>query len=481
MHSCMATGKAMHHPWQSLLAKIVACPMPVTGSETHPTLKTKLPGPRSKAIVKRDDAALATTTKTAPLTAVQGRGVIVEDADGNVLLDFASGIGVLNTGHCHPKVVAAVQQQAAKLMHFAGTDFYYEPQVVLAERLAKLVPIAGPAKTFYTQSGTEANEAAIKVAKDATGRQMFLAFLGAFHGRTQGSLALTASKQKHKRGFFPQMGGVVHAPFANPYRNPWRIDGYADPQELANRAIEHIEVLFDTVLPPPDTAAVFWEPVQGEGGYVVPPKMFPKMLRDLCDQHGILLVADEVQTGFGRTGKWFASEHFGVKPDIITLAKAMGSGFPIGACLFRKALDFKEQGRHSNTYGGNVLGCAASLATLDVLEGEHLIDNSAKMGVHLAKRMDELKAGHKTIGDHRGLGLMRALEFVRPGTQGVGGAPQPDDKLRDRVEEEAWKRGLITLQCGKSSLRIIPALNVNSAQIDGAMEILGEALKEAKA
>lgn len=448
--------------------------MPITGSETRPILKTKLPGPRSKAIVKRDDAALATTTKTAPVTAVQGRGVVVEDADGNVLLDFAAGIGVLNTGHCHPKVVTAIQHQAERLMHFAGTDFYYEQQVDLAERLAKLVPIKGAAKVFYTQSGTESNEAAIKVAKDATGRQMFLAFLGAFHGRTQGSLALTASKQKHKRGFFPGMPGVVHTPFANPYRNAWKIDGYAEPQELANRAIDHIATLFDTVLPPQDTAALFWEPVQGEGGYVVPPKMFPKMLRDLCDEHGILLVADEVQTGFGRTGKWFASEHFGVQPDIVSLAKAMGSGYPIGACVFRKALDFKEQGRHSNTYGGNVLGCAASLATLDVLEGENLVANSAKMGDHLAKRLDEFKGKHASIGDHRGLGLMRAIEFVTA-------KGEPDTKLRDAVEIACWKRGLITLQCGKSSLRFIPPLNVTAAQIDGAMDVLEAALKATKA
>lgn len=451
-----------------------ALPMSITGRESKPVVRVPIPGPKAQAIVRRDTAALATTTKTAPVTAVQGKGVVVEDADGNTMLDFAAGIGVLNTGHSHPKVVAAIQDQAARLVHFAGTDFYYDQQVTLAERLGKLVPIKGPTKTFYTQSGTESNEAAIKVAKHATGRPMMLAFLGAFHGRTQGSLALSASKPKHKMGFFPQMPGVVHAPFPNPYRNVWDIDGYAEPQELANRAIAYIEKLFDTGYPPSDIAAAFWEPVQGEGGYVVPPPMFPKMLRDLLDEHGILLVADEVQTGFGRTGKWFATEHFGIQADIVSLAKAMGSGYPIGACVMRKALDFKEQGKHSNTYGGNVLGCAASLATLDALHDDKLVANAAAMGKVLGKRLEAVKESHDGIGDHRGLGLMRALEFV-------DASGEPDAKLRDTVEIACWKRGLITLQCGKSSLRFIPPLNVTAAQIEGAMDVLDAALKASKA
>ncbi len=447
--------------------------MAITGHETQPALRTKLPGPKSKAIVRRDTLALATTTKTAPVTAAHGKGVVVEDADGNVLLDFASGIGVLNTGHSHPKVVAALQGQAARLVHFAGTDFYYDEQVTLAERLGKLVPVQGPTKVFYTQSGTESNEAAIKVAKHATGRQGFLAFLGAFHGRTQGSLALTASKTKHKEGFFPTMPGVTHVPFPNPYRNVWGIDGYEEPQELANRAIDFIERLFETALPPNDVAACFWEPVQGEGGYVVPPAMFPKMLRSLLDQHGILLAADEVQTGFGRTGKLFGSEHFGVKADIVSVAKAMGSGYPIGACVYRKDLDFREKGKHSNTYGGNVLGCAASLATLDVIEDEDLVENSARMGAHMAQHLDEMAQRHKSVGDHRGLGLMRALEFVKPDGK-------PDADKRDAVEEACWKRGLVTLACGKSSLRFIPALTITAEQVDGGMAVLADALKAVK-
>ncbi|MES2154888.1 MAG: acetyl ornithine aminotransferase family protein [bacterium] len=448
--------------------------MAVTGKETKPNVRTPMPGPKTRAIVARDAKFLVTTTKTAPVAATQGRGVVVEDADGNVLLDFAAGIGVLNTGHCHPRVVKAVQEQAAKLMHFAGTDYYYDIQTRLAERIGQKLPIAGPTKLFYCQSGTEANEAAIKVAKHHSGRPLFLAFLGAFHGRTQGSLSLTASKIRQKEGFFPTMPGVFHTPFPNPYRNMWHIDGYDEPEELANRAIEAIEVLFETLMPPHDTAACFWEPVQGEGGYVVPPPMFPKMLRKLCDEHGILLAADEVQTGFGRTGKWFAAEHFGVKADIVSIAKAMGSGFPIGGCAIRADLDFRQKGKHSNTYGGNLVGCAAGLATLDVLEDEGLVANSAKMGKRMARRLDELKAKHSGIGDHRGLGLMRALEFV-------DGKGKPDAALRDAVEEASWKRGVVLLGTGKSSLRIIPALNVNAAQVDAAMDVLGEALTSAKA
>lgn len=449
--------------------------MAITGTETKPEIKTHIPGPEAKKVVKKDDRFLVTTTKTAPVTAREARGVVVEDLDGNTLLDFAAGIGVLNVGHCHPRVVSAIQQQAAKLMHFAGTDFYYPAQADLAERLAQIVPVAGKdPKTFYTNSGTESNEAAIKIAKKATGRHRFLSFLGAFHGRTMGSLALTGSKYIQKSGFFPAMPGVTHVPFPHPTRNIWGINGKDEPSELAHRAIEHIEDIFGWVLPPKDVAALFWEPVQGEGGYVVPPMEFPKLLRELCDEHGILLVADEVQTGFGRTGKMFASEHFDVEPDIMSLAKAMGSGMPIGATVVRSDLDFDEQGSHSNTYGGNVLACTASMATLDVMEEERLVENAARMGDVMGARLDEFVDEHERVIDHRGLGLMRAIELGDK----KGGY---DHKLRDRLEEALWKRGLMTLGCGKSSLRFIPPLNVNEDQIHGAMDVVAEGLKAVKA
>ena len=449
------------------------------GSQVRPEVHVPIPGPRGAAIVDADDRFLVRTTKTAPVTGVRGRGCVVEDADGNILLDFAAGIGVLNTGHCHPRVVAAVQEQAAKLMHFAGTDFYYDQQTRLADKLDRLGAVHGRAKSFFCQSGTEANEAAIKLAKAYTRRPLLLAFHGAFHGRTQGSLALTASKVRHKERFFSPMPGVTHVHYPNPYRNPWRIDGYADPDELTNRAIEGMEAVFDNLVPADEVAAVFFEPVQGEGGYVVPPEGFARRLRKLCDEHDILLVADEVQTGMGRTGRMLAMEHSGVKADITSLAKALGSGMPIGATVCAQRIDFDESGRHSNTYGGNLVACAAAIATLDVLQEEDLPGNAQRMGERMGKRLDELREKHPEIGDARGLGLMRAVEFVKPGTQGRYGQPEPDARLRDRVEEECWKRGLVLLGTGRSGVRFLPPLTVNGEQVDGAMDVFAEALQEA--
>ncbi len=449
--------------------------MAIRGTETKPLIKTSIPGPNGKKTVKKDDRFLVTTTKTAPVVARTAKGCVMEDVDGNRFLDFAAGIGVMNVGHSHPKVVKAVQDQAGRLTHFAGTDYYYDLQSDLAEKLASLAPIPGRgAKTFFCQSGTEANEASIKLAKKATGRHRFLAFYGGFHGRSQGSLAFTASKDVQQRGMFPGFPGVEHVHFPNPYRNIWGIDGYDEPQELANRAIDNIEEVLRWKVPTEDLAACMWEPVQGEGGYVVPPKMFPKMLKELLEEHGALLIADEVQTGFGRTGKWFASEHFGIKPDIMSIAKAMGSGMPIGASMCRSDLDFAHKGAHSNTYGGNLVACASSMATIGVMEQEGLIQHSAAMGDRMAKRLDEFKDQHKGIGDARGLGLMRAIEFVS-----AKGDHNP--KLRDAVETECWKRGLLVLGCGPSGLRFIPPINLSKGQLDGGMDVVAAALKAAKA
>ncbi|HEX2021678.1 MAG TPA: aminotransferase class III-fold pyridoxal phosphate-dependent enzyme, partial [Candidatus Thermoplasmatota archaeon] len=309
-----------------------------------PEIRVPVPGPIAQKIVERDARSLITTTKTSPLAAKSAKGVWVEDVDGNRFLDFTSGIGVVNAGYAHPRIVKAMQDQAAKLVHFAGTDFYYESQVEYAERLAQATPGRFAKKTFFTNSGTESNEAALKIARHHQKRPQLLAFQGGFHGRTMGSLALTASKPIHKQGFFPWMPGVTHAPFPNPYRNAWGIDGYERPDELADKAIDWIEQAFATMIPPEDVAAVFFEPVQGEGGYVVPPKTFLPKLRKLADKHGILLAADEVQTGFGRTGKMFACEHFGMEPDIMSLAKAIASGMPMGAVVARAELDFPESG-----------------------------------------------------------------------------------------------------------------------------------------
>jgi 4-aminobutyrate aminotransferase len=438
-----------------------------------PDVRVPIPGPAAQKIVERDERALITTTKTSPIAAREAKGVWVTDVDGNRLLDFTAGIGVVNVGHSHPLVTKAIQEQAAKLVHFAGTDFYYETQVEYAERLTRATPGRFAKKVFYSNSGTESNEAAIKLAKAHTGRPQLLAFQGAFHGRTMGSLGLTASKPVHKKGFFPWMGGVTHAPFPNPYRNVWGIDGYERPDELADKAIDYVETaLFGTMLPAEDVAAIFVEPVQGEGGYVVPPKSFFPKLRKLADKHGILLAVDEVQTGFGRTGKMFAMEHFGVDPDIMSLAKAIANGVPMGAVVARAELDFRESGRHSNTYGGNVLATAAALATLDALEADKLVENAAKVGAHLEKRLREMQERHDAIGDVRGLGLMLATDFVKDRRTKEG-----DAKLKDRIVEEAAKRGLILLPAGKSSVRYIPPLCISAEEVDAGVEVIEASLR----
>jgi 4-aminobutyrate aminotransferase len=394
-----------------------------------PDIRVPVPGPNAQKIVERDARSLITTTKTAPLAAKSAKGVWVTDVDDNTFLDFTSGIGVVNCGFSHPKIVKAMQDQSAKLVHFAGTDYYYESQVEYAERVSAVVPGAWAKKIFYTNSGTETNEAAIKVAKYHTGRQQMIAFQGAFHGRTMGALGLTASKTVHKKGFFPWMPGVMHTPYPNPYRNVWGIDGYENPEELAEKAIDYIETtLFGTMLPAEDVAAIFFEPVQGEGGYIVPPKSFFPKLMKLAQKHGILTVADGVQSGFGRTGKMFAQEHFGVAADMTSLAKAIANGVPMGALVARAELDFDVSGAHSNTYGGNVLATTTALATLDVIQQEKLVENAEKSGAHMKKRLVELQHKHECIGDVRGLGLMQAVEVVRdPSTK------ERDPDVRSRI------------------------------------------------
>ena len=430
------------------------------------------PGPAGKRIVERDTRWLATSTKAAPVVAQRARGVLVEDVDGNTFLDFTSGVGVVNTGHCHPAVVAAVQKQAGELMHFAGTDFYYELQVRLAEKLAKITPGRYEKKVFYTNSGAESVEAAIKLARWSSGRKQFVGFIGAFHGRTMGALSMTASKPVHKDRFFPTMPGVEHIPYAYCYRCPYKLE-HPGCGVWCARILE--EVYFSSFLPPEDVAAIFMEPIQGEGGYIVPPAEWAREMRQIASRHGILLVDDEVQAGFGRSGKWFAIEHYGVDPDIICLAKGMGSGLPIGAIVYDAKLDYTVKGAHSNTYGGNLLGCASSLAGIEVLEKEKLVQNSARMGGYMQKRLLELQADHECIGDVRGKGLMQATEFVLD-RRTKKAAP----KLRDDIEDIAFRNGLMLLGCGKSSIRYIPPLVVTRDQIDQAMEILDKAIGEAE-
>ena len=437
-----------------------------------PKMVVTPPGPKAKKVVAKDGRYLATSTKTSPVVAERAQGAVVWDVDGNRYLDFTSGIGVTNTGHCHPAVVKAVQDQAERLFHFAGTDFYYAVQADLAEKLCEVTPGDYPKKVFYTNSGAESVEAAIKLARWTTQRKQFIGFIGAFHGRTMGAVSITASKPVHKDRFFPMMPGVTHLPFAYCYRCPYKME-YPSCDVWCARILE--ELYFTSFLPPGEVAAMFVEPVQGEGGYIVPPMKWHQVMRDITKRNGILLVDDEVQAGFGRTGRFFAIEHAGVEPDVMCLAKGMGSGVPIGAIVFRAELDFGVQGAHSNTYGGNLLASAATLATIEVIEKEGLVAKAAKLGKHMHKRLLELQEEHDEIGDVRGLGLMQMTEFVKDRR-----TKEIHKTFRDAITVEAYKRGLIMLPCGKSGMRYIPPLVITKQQLDAGIDILEASIKAVK-
>lgn len=394
---------------------------------------------------------------------------MVEDPDGNRFLDFAAGIAVVATGHCHPQVVQAIKDQAARLIHMSGTDFYYENMVQLAEKLARLVPGGVPRRVYFGNSGTEAIEAAIKLARHHSGRGQFVAFLGAFHGRTMGSLSLTASKSLQKKGFFPMMPGVHHMPYAYCYRCAYG----ETPDKCAVECVEAIESeLFRTKLPPQDCAAIFVEPVQGEGGYVVPPKKFFDALRRLADDYGILLVTDEVQCGMGRTGKMFASEHFDLVPDVVALAKGIASGLPLGAMVARADLMDWPAGAHASTFGGNPVAVAASLATISLLE-QGLVDNAARVGTHLLARLRDLPQRFPHVGDVRGLGLMIGIELVQDQK-----TKERAPKLRDELVQLCFERGLLVLGAGPNSIRLCPPLIITEEQADFAAETIEECLAQ---
>ncbi len=435
------------------------------------------PGTKSREWIEKHHKYVATTThdpEHLPLVIERGEGFWLYDVDGNMYLDFSSGISVNNLGYpSHPEVIKAVEEQLHKLGHAAGTDFYNPYQVMLAEKLVSIMPGDFGKKVFYANSGAEANEAALKIVKQATGRKFIIAFLGAFHGRTFGALSLTASKTVHRKSFFPWMPGVVHVPYPNPYRNPWGIDGYEEPVELVNRVIEYIEeYILEKLIPPDEVAAVFAEPIQGEGGYVVPPKEFFPELRKLLDKYGILLVDDEVQMGLGRTGEMLAIKHFKVIPDVVSLAKALSGGLiPIGATIYRSKLDFKEPGMHSNTYGGNTLAAVAAYKTLEVIE--KLLPNVKKLEPLFRETLNEWKEKYESIGDVRGLGLAWAIEFVKDRR-----TKEPDTSRRNKIIYEALKKGLVLLGCGKSAIRLIPPLIIDEEHAKIGLEILEKAIKE---
>jgi 4-aminobutyrate aminotransferase len=430
-----------------------------------PKIKTALPGPNAKPVLEQDECYISPSyTRSYPLVVKQGRGIVVTDVDGNDFFDFSSGIAVTSTGHCHPEVVAAIQKQAGELIHMSGTDFYYESLVTLAERLSKIAPMPAPHRVYYGNSGAEAVECALKLARYHTGRQSIIAFYGAFHGRTMGALSLTASKPQQKRRFSPLVPGVTHVSFPDVYRK-----GEQDGLVCA-RFIE--EKLFKTNLPPEEVAAIFVEPVQGEGGYLPAPPAFLRELRRISDEHGILLVADEVQSGVGRTGKWWAVEHAGVEPDIVCIAKGIASGMPLGITLTRADIMNWVPGSHASTFGGNPVCIAAALATLDVIDREGLLGNTAEVGDHLLRRIGDWPKKHKLVGDVRGLGLMIGIELVKDKA-----TKERAPEERDRVVELAFERGVLFLGCGANAIRVAPPLITSKEQADLAMDVLEECLE----
>ncbi|MGD1023266.1 MAG: acetyl ornithine aminotransferase family protein [Candidatus Sulfotelmatobacter sp.] len=441
---------------------------------TGPRIKTALPGPNAKRVLDNDQKYISPSyTRSYPLVAKSGRGIVVTDVDGNEFYDFSAGIAVTSTGHCHPHVVAAMQKQAGELIHMSGTDFYYENMVTLAERLSKIAPMPGPHKIYYGNSGAEAIECALKLARYHTKRQNIIAFFGAFHGRTMGALSLTASKPQQQRRFAPLVPGVTHVRYPDVYRGC--VGGAQDQNAEAfalgcARFIE--EKLFKTTLPPEEVAAIFVEPVQGEGGYVVAPTVFMQELRRICDRHGILLVVDEVQSGIGRTGKWWAVEHTGVEPDMVCIAKGIASGMPLGITMTRSEIMDWVPGSHASTFGGNPVCVAAALATLDVIEKENLLENSAEVGAHMMKRMAEWPTKLTLVGDVRGRGLMVGVDIVKDKTTKEYGAAE-----RDRIVEKAFEHGVLFLGCGPSTIRLCPPLVVTKEEADVALDVLEECIQ----
>lgn len=431
-------------------------------------ITSPLPGPRAQAVLAQDRKYVSPSySRPYPLVADKAEGMVVTDLDGNTFLDFAAGIAVCATGHCHPRIVKAIQEQAAQLIHLSGTDFYYPQLSALAQKLAEIAPGPGEKKVYFGNSGTEAIEAALKLARFATGRKKFIAFYGAFHGRTLGALSLTASKPVQRRGFGPLLEGIHHVPYPYCYRCPNRpSDGGCHPACL--RVIE--DQLFKTILSPDEVAAIVFEPIQGEGGYILPPPEFFEELKRLSKKHGILLIADEVQCGMGRTGKMFAVEHFGIEPDITAVAKGIASGLPLGAIIARAELMSWPPGSHASTFGGNPISCVAALETIRLIE-EELMQNAAVIGEHLLRSLQQLMLRCSAIGDVRGLGLMIGIELVKDrATKEKAGA------WRDLAVQRCFEKGLLLLGCGENTLRLMPPLIVTRGQADAAVEILEEVL-----
>jgi 4-aminobutyrate aminotransferase len=433
-----------------------------------PDIRTPLPGPRARAIIARDRAAVSPSyTRDYPFVMSRGNGAVVEDVDGNRFIDCSAGIAVASTGHSHPDVVAAIVEQARQFLHMSGTDFYYERQVEVAEAVGGIVPIDGPVKSFFGNSGTEAIEAAIKVARYRTGRHNIIAFLGSFHGRTLGSLAATSSKAIQRRGFGPMMPGVFHAPYANCYRCPVG----RSPETCAAECLDFIEdQILVHLVSPDEVAAILVEPIQGEGGYVVPPPEFLQRLREIATTNGMLLIVDEVQSGMGRTGRMFATEHAGIHADVVAIAKGIASGLPLGVTAARADVMTWPPGSHASTFGGNPVSAAAALSTIRLLK-ESLIANAALVGARLAEGIRGLMDRHPLIGDVRGRGLMIGVELVRDRTTKERAVEE-----RARLLQEMYRRGVLVLGAGRNAVRFSPPLVMTTDQADAVVSILDEAL-----
>jgi 4-aminobutyrate aminotransferase len=438
---------------------------------SYPKIVVTPPGPKARELVKKDETLISPSYgRFYPLVVESGKGCIVKDVDGNEFIDFNSGLVCLNVGHNHPKVVGAIKNQSERFLHYSNTDFYYREVVDLAERLAHITPGSPEKKVFFGNSGAEAIEAAVKLAKWHSRRQLFIAFISAFHGRTIGALSFTASKPTQRRSFFPLMPGVTHVPYGYCYRCPYKLTF----PECHYWCVDFIdEYVLQKYVPPEDTAGIVVEPIQGEGGYVVPPPEYFQRLKKIADKYGLLFIDDEVQSGMGRTGKWFAIEHWGVEPDILATSKALASGLPLGACIAKSKIMDWVPGAHASTFGGNPLSCVAANAVIDVIKEEKLLENATKQGAYIMKRLNELKDKSEIVGDVRGKGLMVGMEIVES-KETKKPAPQKVNEIMMR----SWKRGVNVITCGVSTVRIAPPLIITKELVDSALDIIEDVTKQ---
>jgi 4-aminobutyrate aminotransferase len=438
---------------------------------SYPKIVVTPPGPKARELVKKDESLISPSYgRFYPLVVESGKGCIIKDVDGNEFIDFNSGLVCTNVGHSHPKVIAAIKNQCDRFIHYSNTDFFYREVVELADKLAHITPGSPEKKVYFGNSGAEAIEAAVKLAKWHTRRQLFLAFISAFHGRTIGALSFTASKPTQRRYFFPLMPGVTHVPYGYCYRCPYKLTF----PECRYWCVDFIdEYVLQKYIPPEDVAAIVVEPIQGEGGYVVPPPEYFQRIKKLADKYGFLLIDDEVQSGMGRTGKWFAIEHWGVEPDIITTSKALASGLPLGATIAKSKIMDWVAGSHASTFGGNPVSCVAAAAVIDIIKEERLLENATKQGAYIMKRLTELMGKSEIIGDVRGKGLMIGMEIVED-KESKKPAPQKVSEIMIR----SWKRGVNVITCGASTMRIAPPLIITRDLVDASLDIIEDVLKD---